>query len=101
MNIKILGYDWKVKVLSKKDLKKAFGKCSAIMVPSDKTIYLRKDRVDYLHIAHEVSHAVIFYTCKAEVQYDDDSWEEYCCDLIGLHGQAIHELTLKILKDLL
>lgn len=100
MKILILGYKWQVKVLSKKELKKAFGKCSAIMVPDQKTIYLREDRIDYLHIAHEVSHAVVFYTCKDEVQFDDASWEEYLCDFVGLHGAMIHELTTKILKKL-
>lgn len=100
MKISVLGYPWEVLVLPKKELRKRFGKCSAIMVPTERRIYLRKDRVDYLHIAHELTHAAVYYLCKAEIQYTDESWEEMMADFVGIHGQMIHETTTKILKKL-
>jgi len=100
MRIKVLGYDWTISILSKKEFKKRFEDCSAVTLTDERKIFIKEDSVNKLFIVHELTHAVSYYTCREELELTQDQFEEYMCDFIALHGEEIFKLAEKILKEI-
>ena len=104
MKISVLGHDWEILAVSDKvfDFHNNTEECNigGMTKFSDKKIYLRKDHVDKLYIGHELTHAFYYYLCLDQLELTQKQNEEVLCDFVGLHGETIVNLTMKILKEL-
>lgn len=100
MKISVLGYDWNILVLPKKDFKRRFGKITAITLLDTNEVYFRSDRLNLLNVRHEITHAFLKYTCIDELNLSQQQFEEFMCDFTGVHAETVLRLSDQILKEL-
>jgi hypothetical protein len=101
----ISGDRWNVKVVTEKQMKKIRGPgheaASGLCVPSEKTIYLDKECVDYATVLHELGHAYF-----SNLHLDDTNTipladvEEIVCSLWAAKGEKMCRQAKRIVKDI-
>jgi hypothetical protein len=100
MRIQVLGYNWDVFLVSPEEFQELHGQCNAVTLVDKKQIYFRTDQCDYLHVAHELTHAYHYYMCVDEILLNKDDSEEFICDFVAIHGETIHRQALSVMDEL-
>ncbi len=103
---RINGTSWKIKIVTPKQMKKIQGKgaipAGGLCVPSEKTIYLDKECVNYTTVCHELVHAYwsdLHLDDTNNIQLSD--LEEIVASLISEKGDKIVKQAKRITNDLL
>lgn len=94
--VKVLGKNWIVQVKSEKSLQKSYPDCHAIALLDDRKIIVRRTSLNYITIAHELTHAWLYEMSYYELDLDDHQIEEFFCELVAKYSEQI----IKDAKDL-
>lgn len=106
LTVKINGDSWDIRVVTVKQMKKIKDKGqpdpAGLCIPSEKTIYVDEECVNYDTICHEITHAY-----WSGLHLDDTTTvplsdiEEILCSLMAAKGDRIIRQAKKVTKDLL
>lgn len=99
---KINGTSWTFRIVNSKEMKKQqAGSIAGLCVPSEKTVYIHQDNVDYETIVHELFHSYV-----SDLHLDDTNTiplsdvEEIFASLFSAKGEKICRQARNITKDL-
>ena len=87
--VKVLGKTWIVQVRSEKSLQKEHPDCHAVGLLDVRKILVRRTSLNYIVIAHELTHAWLSEMSYYELDLDDRQIEEFFCELVAKYSEQI------------
>lgn len=100
MKVRILGHVWTVHVHSDKEFNEDAenAELGAYILPVEKEIHFpRSSLVEHI-VRHEITHAFYVYTCVTEFGMSQENMEEFVCEFMALHADAILDVSRKIIR---
>jgi hypothetical protein len=89
MDIEILGYPWKVYVISQEEMIAKFNEdLKGLTDPEASELYFKREGLDKSTVTHEITHAYFSYMPVTQIDIMEDI-EEVWCDFISFHGEKL------------
>lgn len=102
IEIKVLGNKWKVFLLEEDAYVSQHGDADAAHTSCDsKSIYFNEGELKKEVVLHELGHAFFAETCTISASLNGEQTEEVFCELLGMHGIKMVNLSKKLYKALL
>lgn len=97
INFKIMGKDWVLRLLKRKEYDKRHGRGSVGITHMHKRrIDLQPQGMDLETIIHELTHAYMVEICTGSVDLDDEQIEEVFAELFAKRGREMLDLADKL-----
>lgn len=102
LKIKIKDVNWTTEILDDNIYIKQHDDTSLGITDSDtKNIHFRKSAFSESLVRHELMHAYVSSCCVDSMsEMEPEDMEELCCEIIGMHGKQIMNLSARVFKRL-